>query len=578
MLSSQEPENTEEEDPRLNVVNSENKNTGKEDPRLNVVISETENTEEEDPRLNVVISENENTEDEDRKRSQDCILEAQYSVYSQKDTKVRDRYKLVTKHKSTEIFDSMKGTETIVLRSRHILVVSICTRSSPCWAVNLRKASQLKIHLKVIPAILHTRITAGNTWGTPKFGITSQRANYRKDCERIDREGRRLTTVHTADLPRVWLSWPEIGVCGFSDEPRLLGLVMVPGRHIVTIHFDYQTQEKDVWKHNPVGRRPRGRPKNRWKDQVEKDLRKLRAGQGDCEDRERWRQLVGEAKYHLGYPWPWEHLLEQAQCTVRVESSLCLVLQHRRSQVRVVAGVHPQSRQTLVVPLVLGCHPCHHKECENLIGRWNRVRRRGKKISTACSLFEYILSQYRRLNSTTKTFLAKKILIDITTCSISFIGMVLSSHGEGAPTRSEAECSDVTFWIYITQWVQPREQLEYQCVCYLGRITSCLVVLNITCFTTKDSFTKSKIESLVLSFGFVQCEFLWAFSSRPNSGITTKWLLSQRVTPLCYALWLAGENQFEQSSRHSEHSEAVSSLLTQIDNRFQFSLCYSVFR
>uniref|UniRef100_A0A1B6JYY9 Sm domain-containing protein n=1 Tax=Homalodisca liturata TaxID=320908 RepID=A0A1B6JYY9_9HEMI len=35
-------------------------------------------------------------------------------------------------------------------------------------------------------------------------------------------------------------------VCGFSDEPRLLGLVMVPGRHIVTIHFDYQTQEKDV--------------------------------------------------------------------------------------------------------------------------------------------------------------------------------------------------------------------------------------------------------------------------------------------------------------------------------------------
>uniref|UniRef100_A0A0A9Y3E5 LSM domain-containing protein 1-A n=1 Tax=Lygus hesperus TaxID=30085 RepID=A0A0A9Y3E5_LYGHE len=27
-------------------------------------------------------------------------------------------------------------------------------------------------------------------------------------------------------------------VCGFSDEPRVLGLVMVPGRHIVSIHLD----------------------------------------------------------------------------------------------------------------------------------------------------------------------------------------------------------------------------------------------------------------------------------------------------------------------------------------------------
>ncbi|XP_054262287.1 N-alpha-acetyltransferase 38-B, NatC auxiliary subunit-like isoform X1 [Macrosteles quadrilineatus] len=35
-------------------------------------------------------------------------------------------------------------------------------------------------------------------------------------------------------------------VCGFSDEPRLLGLVMVPGRHIVNIHFDSQPSEKDI--------------------------------------------------------------------------------------------------------------------------------------------------------------------------------------------------------------------------------------------------------------------------------------------------------------------------------------------
>ncbi|BES93794.1 Hypothetical protein NTJ_06603 [Nesidiocoris tenuis] len=27
-------------------------------------------------------------------------------------------------------------------------------------------------------------------------------------------------------------------VCGFNEEPRILGLVMVPGRHIVSIHLD----------------------------------------------------------------------------------------------------------------------------------------------------------------------------------------------------------------------------------------------------------------------------------------------------------------------------------------------------
>lgn len=55
------------------------------------------------------------------------------------------------------------------------------------------------------------------------------------------------------------------------------------------------------------------------------------------------------------------HLLEQAQCTVGGESSLCLVLQHGRGQVGVVAGVHPECRQTLVVPLVLSCHPWEHR-------------------------------------------------------------------------------------------------------------------------------------------------------------------------------------------------------------------------
>ena len=47
-----------------------------------------------------------------------------------------------------------------------------------------------------------------------------------------------------------------------------------------------------------IGRRKQGRPRNRWKDEVENDLRKLkvRGWREAAKDRERWKKVVTKAK------------------------------------------------------------------------------------------------------------------------------------------------------------------------------------------------------------------------------------------------------------------------------------------
>jgi hypothetical protein len=66
-----------------------------------------------------------------------------------------------------------------------------------------------------------------------------------------------------------------------------------------------ESQLKKVSKNNPEERQPRGRPKQRWWDQVRLDIQRVGATKEDSEDRSIWRG-VGVAKYHLRYRWPWE--------------------------------------------------------------------------------------------------------------------------------------------------------------------------------------------------------------------------------------------------------------------------------
>ncbi|XP_054281242.1 uncharacterized protein LOC128998911 [Macrosteles quadrilineatus] len=54
----------------------------------------------------------------------------------------------------------------------------------------------------------------------------------------------------------------------------------------------------------PVGRRPLGRPRLRWGDQVRRDMRRMSVTEEMMKDRERWRKAVGEAKNLLRFEWP----------------------------------------------------------------------------------------------------------------------------------------------------------------------------------------------------------------------------------------------------------------------------------
>jgi len=68
--------------------------------------------------------------------------------------------------------------------------------------------------------------------------------------------------------------------------------------HVVRMGEDRVVQRVLVGK--PEGKRPLGRSRRRWEDNIKMDLQEVGGGRGDCQDRaqdrNRWRALVGTAR------------------------------------------------------------------------------------------------------------------------------------------------------------------------------------------------------------------------------------------------------------------------------------------
>jgi hypothetical protein len=68
---------------------------------------------------------------------------------------------------------------------------------------------------------------------------------------------------------------------------------------------------KAIYSWKPISRRPRGRPKIRWGDDVRKDIQKIKVPNWKnlTKDIRRWKELVGRPKLYKGVVEPYKRKL-----------------------------------------------------------------------------------------------------------------------------------------------------------------------------------------------------------------------------------------------------------------------------
>lgn len=212
-------------------------------------------------------------------------------------TEIEQQYEQVETFKYLGVIVSSQSEEHIEIKNR----INLASRS--LHALNKLLSTRLLSHrtkLKIYKTIIRPVLLYGaETWtldkNTEKKLITFENKVLRKIFGPT-KEGDTWRIKHNHEL-RDLFKEPDIIAEAKSRRLRWAG-------HIIRREETKTIQQ--VWECDPLGRRPRGRPKKRWKDEVKKDMARMGVNEDTARERTTWRRCVGEAKYHLGYKWPWE--------------------------------------------------------------------------------------------------------------------------------------------------------------------------------------------------------------------------------------------------------------------------------
>jgi len=86
----------------------------------------------------------------------------------------------------------------------------------------------------------------------------------------------------------------DVCICDLCYRQRKRDIVLGTRRHVARMVEERGVRRVLMGK--PEGKRPLGRPRRRWEDNIKMDLQEVAGGCGDwmelAQDRERWRALV----------------------------------------------------------------------------------------------------------------------------------------------------------------------------------------------------------------------------------------------------------------------------------------------
>ena len=163
--------------------------------------------------------------------------------------------------------------------------------------------SDRHISKKLKGKVLGTCVTPAMLYGLETLPVSEKHQHRLQMCE--NNWVRRIAGVKRVDRRRMDELREEVGT-----QKCLMGR-LVKSRLKWAGHVEQMKEDRlprMAYVHQERGKRKRGRPRMRWRDCIERDMRKVELEDVDwrmvAQDRGQWRRVVHRAAYTCSYPYP----------------------------------------------------------------------------------------------------------------------------------------------------------------------------------------------------------------------------------------------------------------------------------